>query len=160
MYAGLMLLSVPDAFTHDLQFTLARLNTMTVPEQFDTMIQNYTVHLASGFWFPLGVMGVFLLRPARLRLVVALAFLLSFFILGRTVALFNLSFYYMIPHLPLIALGVAAAVLTGVRLLWQWTDDSRSPLGAGVSHVGRGGDDRAGRRYSVCGRALAHAGCS
>jgi hypothetical protein len=40
-------------------------------------------------------------------------------ILGRTVALYSLSYYYLIPLLPLVALGIATLVYRGLRLCFR-----------------------------------------
>lgn len=127
VYALLMLLAAPEPFRDDLAFTLSRLNAMPLDAQLETLVQNYTVNLTSGFWFPLGVAGLFFLRPAHFGRVAALSLIVPFVISGRTVALFQLSFYYMIPFLPLIALGVAGIVYYGSALVWKLPETDESP---------------------------------
>ena len=119
LYALAMLHSVPDAFLFDLRFTLSRLSGVPLWVQAQKLALNYTVLMTQDPWPALAMVGFFLLRPARLRYLSLLFFLLPLVALGRTEALFNLSMYYMIPLLPFVSLGVAAALLEGVPYMWQ-----------------------------------------
>lgn len=76
---------------------------------------------------------MFLLRPVRLQRLSLLMFLFPIIILGRTVALFNLSFYYMIPLLPFVGLGVATVIQRGVPYI------ARAVRGALLSAFGSWG---------------------
>ncbi len=107
VYALIMLTTVPQAFLFDLQFVLSRLNQLSIAQQIQTLWQNVTTLSAQDNWFWIGALGLLALRPARVRWIVLAFAALPFVLLGRTTALFSLSYYYMIPLLPLIALGVA-----------------------------------------------------
>jgi hypothetical protein len=75
---------------------------------------NYTVLITQDQWLALAVVGLFLLRPMRLQLLAWLLLGTPIVLLGRTEALYHLSFYYLIPLLPLISLGVAVLLRRGV----------------------------------------------
>ena len=109
LYAAVMLASAPDAFLFDLGYTVTRLGGKPILQQMTDLATNYTVLLSQDFWLLAGLIGLFLL-PAGVRLVALLLLLLPIVLLGRTVALYSLSAYYMIPLLPLIALGAARFV--------------------------------------------------
>lgn len=108
LYAALSLLHDAGTFRFDLEFTLARLGGIPPGRQLANLAHNYTVLLAQYSWWALGMVGRFLLRPARLAVLALLLLLLPIAILGRTVALHGLSFYYVTPLLPFVALGVVA----------------------------------------------------
>ncbi|MEQ8671831.1 MAG: glycosyltransferase family 39 protein [Aggregatilineales bacterium] len=121
-YAGYMLLTAPDVFIFDFQQTFGRLGGTPIDEQIFNVAQNYTVLLNQEFWFPLGVVGIFLIRPRHVRGILALTFFLAFVLSGRTFALFNLSFYYVTPLLPLLAFGMGAVIRYGAEIIYTSTD--------------------------------------
>ncbi|MAS37902.1 MAG: hypothetical protein CL610_28160 [Anaerolineaceae bacterium] len=105
IYAGIMLLTVPDAFLFDLRYTLTRLGGTSLLEQARELALNYTILLSQDYWMIAGLIGLFLLPGRNLRVIALGLLLLPILLLGRTVALHNLSAYYTIPLLPLVALG-------------------------------------------------------
>ncbi len=115
LYAALMLITAPRAFLFDAHHTLFRLNTLTLPQQLAALADNAAVLLTQEPWFAAGLFGLFLFRPARLRWLSLLLCLLPLIQLGRTAALYSLSFYYLIPFLPFVALGVAALAHHGAE---------------------------------------------
>jgi 4-amino-4-deoxy-L-arabinose transferase-like glycosyltransferase len=121
LYALIMLFHAPDAFLFDLDYTLNRMGGLSLVNQFENVGENYTTLLSLNFWIPLGIVGLFLLNPSHIRRIILLLLLLPIFILGRTVALYSLSFYYFTPLLPFIALGMANLVYRGGVFIWQDT---------------------------------------
>ncbi|MEZ4670815.1 MAG: glycosyltransferase family 39 protein [Anaerolineae bacterium] len=120
VYSFIMLGSAPEAFGFDLRFTLSRLvPSQTLTEQWDTLFNNMQILTGSGLWMLAGIIGLFALQPVRLRWLGALFFFIPIVLIGRTNALYNLSAYYMIPLLPLVALGVAALIRYGIVTIWQ-----------------------------------------
>ncbi len=113
LYTALMLLTIPQAFTFDLSFVLSRLNQIPVSQQMATLWQNITTLGTQDVWMILGAIGLLLLKPPRFRWIALMFFVIPIMLLGRTTALFNLSFYYLIPLLPFIALGVASFMWYG-----------------------------------------------
>ncbi len=150
LYAMVMLVSAPQAFLFDLRFTLARLGGASLPAQLVTIAQNYTILVAQDAWIALAMVGLFIQRPRRAQRLNLLLFLLPVIVLGRTAALYGLTFYYMIPFLPWVALGVAALVRYGAPWIvgaahrgllalfaaWGWHADRRGRLRAYVSRAG------------------------
>jgi len=116
-YTGYMLLTRPEIFLFDLQFTVSRLSTMTLDEQIQNVIDNYEIVLTENLWITLGLIGLFLIRQPHLRALSLLAFLLPVGMLARTVALYHLSFYYLIPLLPIPMIGVGALLVYGSQRL-------------------------------------------
>jgi hypothetical protein len=114
LYAVVMLLNAPQAFLFDLGFTASRLSGCSLAAQLMTLTFNYAVLVSQDHWIALAIVGMFLLRPVRLQRLSLLMFLFPIIILGRAVALFNLSFYYMIPLLPFVGLGMATLIQCGV----------------------------------------------
>lgn len=118
IYSLLMLLSASNAFLFDLGFTISRLVPSTsLNEQWTVLFNNYQTLVGSGAWILAGIIGLFALQPARLRWIAVLFFFVPIVFIGRTNALYNLSAYYMIPLLPLVALGIAALVRYGASAL-------------------------------------------
>ena len=140
LYAAIMLIYVPQAFLPDLRFIFSRLSRLSPMAQLTTLALNYTILVSRDHWTVLTLVGLSLLRPARLLRLSLLLFLLPVFVLGRTAALYGLSAYYMIPLLPFVGLGTASAVKQGVPLIAQtirsallsvlnsWRGLSRHPL--------------------------------
>jgi len=110
LYALAQLLTVPEAFGFDLRFTLGRVTALPLPAQAATLGGNLAFLLGQDGVWALGLLGLAALRPAR---VAGLALLFAFIplaLLGRTTALYSLSYYYLIPLMPLAALGAAAGL--------------------------------------------------
>lgn len=131
-YALVMLLTVPDAFWFDLNFTLGRLGGMSLVEQTVNIVRNITMLVGGDAWLLLGMIGVFLLRPLSLRVVCLLFLLLPIAVMGRTAALYSLSFYYALPLLPFFALGMAGFALAAVRHVRGLLRDSDALLRVGA----------------------------
>jgi hypothetical protein len=127
VYAVVMLASVPQAFCFDVRFTLSRLDKPLL-EQLRVLALNYTTLVFQDAWIALGAVGLFVLRPLRLQRLSLSLFWLPIVVLGRSVALFSLSFYYMIPLLPLVALGVAALIERGVPQVLEMSQAAWLPL--------------------------------
>jgi hypothetical protein len=130
IYAVFMISHAPEAFALDVQFVLFRVSNVSLIGQLQNVTMNYTVLLSQDFWMPCAVVGLLILTPTRLRyLTLGLIFLLLI-ILGRTIALYNLSAYYMVPLLPFIAFGTAALIYNGAPFVWQQLRDTlRSKIG-------------------------------
>ncbi len=146
LYTGWMLGTHSSAFWFDLRFSLSRLNRLALDTQIKTLALNYAVLLSSGFWVPLGVVGLFLLQPVRLRRLALLLFFVPLVLLGRTVPLYHLSFYYNIPLLPFVAIGLAALVQAALlHMIPILRDDLRAlagrlaiPVRPALLHAGAG----------------------
>ncbi len=113
LYTLLSLLNQPATFLFDLQFTLGRLSGLSWLEQLQAAAVTVTTLLAQDGWMVLGVVGLWMIRPLSAQRLFLLFLGLPLLILGRTTALHSLGFYYMIPLLPLVVLGVAALLRYG-----------------------------------------------
>ncbi len=113
LYATFMQLTVPQAFLFDARFVLSRLNPPAFDQQLKTLGQNIMTLAGQDVWMILGAIGLWMLRPARWRWQTLAFFLIPIVVLGRTTALFSLSYYYLIPLLPFVALGVASLIRYG-----------------------------------------------
>lgn len=112
VYTAVSLLTVPAAFWFDWQFTLSRV-TLPLPAQLQNLALNAVTLLSQSGWLTLGIAGLFALKPAKLQTLAWLFLLLPFLVIGRTAALYSLSFYYTIPLLPWAAVGSAALLRYG-----------------------------------------------
>ncbi len=117
MYAAIMLATAPQVFLFDLRFILSRVNQLPLDRQVATVWQNLSTLGAQDVWMIAGSLGLLLLKPPRLRGISLAFFAIPIVLLGRTTALFSLSFYYLIPLLPLVALGAASLMRYGVPWL-------------------------------------------
>lgn len=117
LYAAASFAAAPADFLFDARFTLLRLSALPLAEQPGVLADNI-LHIAQADpLFLIGGLGLLTLRPAGLRAAAAATFALPLLLLGRAVALYSLSAYYLIPLYPLAALGGAALVVQG----WAWT---------------------------------------
>ena len=120
IYAAIMLLAAPQAFLFDLHFVLSRLNQLALAQQVQTLWQNITTLATQDVWLLLGAIG-WLLSRRPVRWVVASFVFIPIVLLGRTTALFSLSYYYMIPLFPLVVLGVASLIANLIRRFRAWS---------------------------------------
>lgn len=123
VYTAVSLLARADAFWFDWQFTFARVQ-QPLPAQLRQLGLNGATLLQDG-WLALGFVGLWLVRPLPLRRLALLFWLLPLLVIGRTAALYSLSAYYLIPFLPLAALGLGALLRYGApwgvrQLLGAW----------------------------------------
>jgi 4-amino-4-deoxy-L-arabinose transferase-like glycosyltransferase len=134
LYAALSVLTVPQAFLFDLRFILSRVNQLTLAQQASTLWQNITTLAAQDAWLLAGAIGLLLLRPPRLRWIAVALLVIPIALLGRTTALFSLSFYYLIPLLPFVTLGLASLIRYGTIWLTNRCGQRWShPLHVGLS---------------------------
>jgi hypothetical protein len=134
LFALWMLVRSPRAFLFDSAFTLSRFSDLSLAAQIKTLALNYAILVSQDHWTALALVGIFLLRPLRLRFLTLCLLLFPIATLGRTEALVNLSAYYMVPLLPFVSLGVSillrvglpyiqAVTFNGLRALvksWSW----------------------------------------
>ncbi len=107
VYTTVMMAAVPEAFLFDMRFTISRLTEVPLVAQLPILSLNFAVLLTRDLWLAPAIIGLFLLEPRRLKRLAFLMLFLPIFFLGRTVGLASsLSFYYISPLVPVIALGV------------------------------------------------------
>ncbi len=121
-YAIVMLVTTPDAFVFDARYTISRLGGVAFDQQIINLVENYTILISQDIWILGAVIGLFVLPSSRFSKLTALMLLSPLVLLGRIVALHGLSFYYLIPIFPLVAIGVAGLLYYGLPLLWQQVD--------------------------------------
>lgn len=91
------------------------------------LLFNYQRLVTYDAWLLLGLVGVFLVRPARTRnlLLGALALLALVILKVRTI---GPSFHTATPLLPLLALGAGVALAAGAGRLFAWAEEWLAPL--------------------------------
>gem|GEM_PF-4350548 len=104
IYAGLMVVTSPHAFWHDLVFTFGRTQSGAVADQWQVLRQNV---MYFDMWMAMGMIGITFLPKYRLA---ALLLWVPFLIMARTIPLYSLTIYYRIPLYPFVALGGAVIV--------------------------------------------------
>lgn len=128
LYTGGMLLHAPEAFLFDARFTFSRLGSgVDLIGQLENVIHNYRVLITGDLWFPVGLIGLWVIRPVSLRWIAAILLLIPVANIGRIAALYSLSAYYLIPFWPLIAIGVAAVIRFGFAQIAQTVNDLPMP---------------------------------
>jgi len=105
LFAIIQMMTVPDAFLFDLGYTLGRTGGGTLLQQIQLLNRNYLYFLQDRWWIA-GIIGLVMLENKQLRYVIAVI-ILSMVFVGRTVPLYSLSAYYVLPFLPFIAIGIA-----------------------------------------------------
>jgi len=143
IYCFAMLLTVPEAFSFDFKFTLSRLGTIPPIAQFPAAAFNLGSLMSWDPWLTLGIIGLFLLRPIRFQRLALLLLVLPILSLGRTTSgLASLGFYYLVPLLPLAALGIASLIWNGTPLVLKTVESSFLSL---LQHWGWTPSQRLGR---------------
>jgi 4-amino-4-deoxy-L-arabinose transferase-like glycosyltransferase len=116
------------AFLFDLGFTAFRLSRLSLWAQLRSLALNYATLISQSHWMALALVGMFLLRPARLQRLSLLFLLFPIVGIGRTEALVSLSAHYVIPLLPFVSFGVAVALREGVPYALGAIHDALSSL--------------------------------
>lgn len=119
VYALFELYLHPDIFLYDLTYTLYRAGGIPFTIQFENIIKNIQVLLTETWWIVAGVIGYIWIQPRQFRWTIISITILPILISGRTIALYNLSAYYMIPFLPFFVIGVSALLTYGIPQIFQ-----------------------------------------
>ncbi len=117
VYTGVMLASVPQAFLFDLGFTLTRTSSVPFIAQVPLAFLNFAYVLQWDGWVLPAVVGMFLLKPQRLRYLVLLFYLLAFLLVGGKLGLVGTGYYYASPLFPYAAVGIAGLILAGTPFI-------------------------------------------
>ena len=125
-YSLVMTLKAPQAFLFDWQFVFLRLSSLSLAEQIKTVAQNMTVLTAQDVWLAAALLGLFFIPHQHLKYTCLLFFFIPFIILGRTTPLFSLSYHYMIPFLPFVAIGLASLVHIATPVIYQTFNGTRT----------------------------------
>jgi 4-amino-4-deoxy-L-arabinose transferase-like glycosyltransferase len=114
-----LLLITPTTFLSDLTFTASRAAGGNLIVQALNVIINFQRLLSLDSWVLLGLVGLWLIRDARLRgfLLAAFALLLIFTLKVRDL---NPYFHSGVPLLPWLALGAGVAIDRGITTLYAW----------------------------------------
>ena len=131
LYAAYMLATAPQAFLFDVNYILNALGTIPIGLQPFSVLVNYATLLFKDSWAILGIIGLFLLRVERMQRLTLLMFWLPLLAISRSTAgLADLSYRYMIPLLPFVAIGVAALLeVAAPRLVHIFADDLTALVG-------------------------------
>jgi len=108
VYTTIEMLAHPNIFVHDLSYTLSRAGGISISQQLDNIMINIRVLATESRWVPIGFTGLFFVNSRTHRWILVAVVVLPILISGRTVALYNLSAYYMIPFLPFFCVGIVA----------------------------------------------------
>lgn len=124
LYCILMLLVAPQAFLFDIQYTSLRIGNVRLVDQISGIWLNFISLTLRDPRVYLGVIGLFVLPIPRLRSLSLLALLLPLFTLGRTVIFSHLGYYYFIPLMPFIAIGIASLIKYGALRVFKIVQDA------------------------------------
>lgn len=118
-YVMTMLALVPGDFIYDLQHNVGRVSENGPLVEALITAFNYEQFLDFSYWLPMGIVGLFLLRDRKAKLVViGFFFLMLVFILKIRNP--NPFFRTAIPVLPIAALGMGVFTESAVRHLFHW----------------------------------------
>lgn len=113
------LVAAPNAFAADVGDTLGRAAGGNIVLQVVELLVNYYRFLSLDVWVLLGVVGLFLVRPARARTyLLGAAAMLALTVLK--VRELGTSFHTAVPLLPLLAMGAGVALDLALRSLYGW----------------------------------------
>lgn len=98
----------PQIFIYDLSYTLARAGSLSLNIQVDNLFNNVRIIMSESLWVLFGVVGTFSIKQKQFKWMLILFIAMPIMISGRTIALYNLSAYYMIPFTPFFAVGLSA----------------------------------------------------
>ncbi len=121
LYAIMELSIHSGIFLHDLTYTLARVGGLPIQQQLQNIVTNIQVLATTSWWIPVGFIGLFLINKPTYRWFIVELFAIPLLISGRTIALYDLSAYYMIPFLPFVALGVIVLIYRFSNILKMFT---------------------------------------
>ncbi len=141
-----LLAASPGAFLSDLAATAARAGGGNPVTQTLSVIINFQHLLSLDAWVLLGLIGLWLIRDARLRglIFAALALMLMALLKVRDL---NPSFHSGVPLLPWLGLGAGLAIDRGITTLYAWLNNWWDAL---FSRAGRGARQLAMvKRFSV-----------
>jgi len=110
IYSIFMIVTVPQAFIFDLQFTFFRVQHVSILEQVLNVFVNNVSILLKDRWMIFGLLGFLFIKPKRFGQYALFFLLLPILFLGRVLSLFGLSYYYLIPLFPFIAIGCAGFI--------------------------------------------------
>lgn len=106
-----------DIFLLDLTYTLRRTGGLPIVVQIENLSTNFRVLFTETWWIPVGMVGLFFVPQRHFKWMLILFVILPLLISGRTVALYHLSAYYLIPFLPFFVIGVASLFVFMINLL-------------------------------------------
>jgi hypothetical protein len=109
VYSLTMLSRAPEAYLFDLSFTNSRFS-VGLPLQIAQLTWYYKELLNLNFWFPLGLVGHFLIRDTARRRFFTYYFLFSLVFVIRSTPVAGQGFYLLLPLLPLVSFGFAVFV--------------------------------------------------
>jgi 4-amino-4-deoxy-L-arabinose transferase-like glycosyltransferase len=138
LYVVYMLATAPQAFLFDLQFTFSLFFTLPVLVQLAVAIANFGGLLRWDPWLIPSLIGLFMLRPMRVRWFLLLCFMLPLLLVARSVLGLPLrTYHYLIPILPLAAVGTSYLLVQGVLVVAQTFHEGVARLAAVWKLIGR-----------------------
>lgn len=120
IYAAVMTMTAPQAFLFDLRFTFLRAGDIPLLVQLPFVLVNLALLMARDYWLGPAIVGLFMLQPLRWQRLYLILFWLPLLSLARTTTgLSGLTFHYLTPLMPFVALGVASLVYRGAPHVLQ-----------------------------------------
>ena len=138
-YVIYMLVSAPEAFLFDLQFTISRVSTLPAIMQLPIAVVNLGGLLRWDPWFIPAVIGLFMIQPMRARWFLLLSLALPLLLIARSVVGLPLrAYHYLIPFLPLVAISTAGLLLRGMSVVAETFHNGMARLLAAWKLTGGG----------------------
>jgi 4-amino-4-deoxy-L-arabinose transferase-like glycosyltransferase len=138
-YLIYMLASAPEAFLFDLQFTISRVSALPAIMQLPIAVVNLGGLLRWDPWFIPVTIGLFMIQPMRARWFLLLSLALPLLLIARSVVGLPLrAYHYLIPFLPLAAIGTAGLLLRGTSVVAETFHTGMARLLAAWKLIGNG----------------------
>lgn len=108
--------SAGEVFLFDLAFAFSRMQ-LPFLIQVAQYVLSYKATLEYDLWLALGTLGLLLLPTRQSRWLLGGPYFMSLIALLRTVNAAGLGYYYLLPLLPFVAMGVASLIARGLPVL-------------------------------------------
>ena len=108
----LLYMSIKDiqVFLFDFGFTMTRVQGIPLLAQIPLIFLNISSAFTKYTWFAIGCLGLFYVENDNLRKASLITFYIPIIFLSRTTNYSNLGFYYLIPLMPMVAIGFSTII--------------------------------------------------
>jgi 4-amino-4-deoxy-L-arabinose transferase-like glycosyltransferase len=122
IYLVVLLISAPQTIWYDLTFAFLRVNEVNIFVQIMMVFINFGAILIRDSWVLIAIFGVFFSTSVQFQKLLTLFLILPLLLLFRSIQIGNLSYYYLIPWIPLLCLGMSGFILWFLKKLLEYVN--------------------------------------